>query len=215
MERECLEDLGVGGRIILKCTLQKYEGGERERERECVCVCGLHLSWSWYRQVGERVLWRQWWTFGWPGTTEFNSKKKNTAALVRCSRINWLIDWLIGKLVRGPFNPDAPRPSMSRPFVPQASLTGSLPPWCSRINSTHSEASDAGNLNVSRLTTEMKILRSRTHRTARFCCHSGRGASILLLTWQLKSRDWCRRIVRLAPKVVTQNKGDFVDVILL
>ena len=33
MERDCLEVLGVDGRIILKCILRKYDGSV------CVCVC--------------------------------------------------------------------------------------------------------------------------------------------------------------------------------
>jgi hypothetical protein len=59
---------------------------------------------------------------------------------------------------------------------------------------------------------------SHARRSVCFCNQSGGGASIRLLTWQLQSCDWGRRtvrFVRLALRVVKQNDGDFVDVILL
>jgi hypothetical protein len=45
-----------------------------------------------------------------------------------------------------------------------------------------------------------------------FCSQSGGGASIRLLTYQLQSRNWGRRV---ALNIVIQNDGEFVDLILL
>jgi len=60
--------------------------------------------------------------------------------------------------------------------------------------------------------------KSYARRSVCFCSQVGGGASIRLLTLQLQSCNWNVRavmFVTLAQKVVVQNYGDFVDVILL
>ena len=61
-------------------------------------------------------------------------------------------------------------------------------------------------------------MKSRARRSVCLCTQSGGGASNRLLMQQLQSCDWGRRTVRyvrLALKVVRQNDGDFLEVILL
>ena len=60
--------------------------------------------------------------------------------------------------------------------------------------------------------------KSCAHRSLRFCSHRAASASIRLLASWLQSCDWSRgisRFVKLTLKVVMQNDGNLVDVILL
>jgi hypothetical protein len=83
-----------------------------------------------------------------------------------------------------------------------------------------SPASGADNAGEPMLMSQVRKVGANScgRRSVSFCTQKGGGASILLLKYELKSRNGGRRdvgFVRLALKVVMQNYENFVEVILL
>jgi hypothetical protein len=103
-------------------------------------------------------------------------------------------------------------------YLVLSAFTSSSVSMCGRINSTKSPASDAGNVSEPWLMSHVESVREVVCAEIRVLMPSVVvEVEFCLLTWELQSRGWGRRTLRLvgpALKVVMQIDRHFMDVIL-